>query len=370
MFFSAFIGFQGWNSWTPETSIFSGMSRSSTAAWLPGWLLASFLGGLISILVSRLELSSASRLRAAALSEAVLSEESCASETVVSSANKAIRNRIRTPLLYRDPRGETGALARPHQRQKKSGRPQWGDLVWQSPPGRRENLCLQRRRSCVRRRSLVLGCLRWVRSLASICHQADIHAAVLCATIAGFIGLDRPILAQPDQINLVGRNALLRRQVLNHSIGAALAQIVVVLRGAHRVGRALYGNDVSLGSGDTGGQLVDGLSGILRQIVLVESEMYSCLNHGAIVIEVDDGIGQNIHTLRRAVRRHLRLIGFASRSQSLLVYLCGTGLHALESSLGALIDVLDVFRILRGHVVEFVGLVDQRRRLLTHVILG
>src|ERR1700730_13114169 len=135
MFFSAFIGFQGWNSWTPETSIFSGMSRSSTAAWLPGWLLASFLGGLISILVSRLELSSASRLRAAALSE-----ESCARETVVSSANKAIRNRLRTPLLYRDPRGETGARARPHKRQKKSGRPQWGELVWQSTPGRRGNL--------------------------------------------------------------------------------------------------------------------------------------------------------------------------------------------------------------------------------------
>src|SRR5580704_11879929 len=126
MFFSAFIGFQGWNSWTPETSIFSGMSRSSTAAWLPGWLLASFLGGLISILVSRLELSSASRLRAAALSEAVLSEESCASETVVSSANKALRNRIRTLLLYRDPRAETGALARPHKRQEKIRPPTMG----------------------------------------------------------------------------------------------------------------------------------------------------------------------------------------------------------------------------------------------------
>src|SRR6202795_643601 len=313
MFFSAFIGFQGWNSWTPETSIFSGMSRSSPAAWLPGCLLASFLGGLISILLSPLELSSASRLRAAALSEAVLSEESCASETVVSSANKAIRNRIRTLLFYRDPRGETGALARPHKRQKKSGRPQWGDLVWQSPPGRRENLCLQRRRSCVRRRSLVLGCLRWVRSLASICHQADIHAAVLGATIAGFIGLDRLILAQPDQINLVGRNALLCSQVLNHSIGTALAQIVVVLRCAHRVGRAFYRDDVSLGSGNAGGQLVDRFSGVLRQIILVESEMHRRLYHWAIVIEVDDRVGQSVHPLRRAVRRHLRLIGFASR---------------------------------------------------------
>src|SRR6266446_2904338 len=101
MFFSAFIGFHGWNSWTPETSILSGMSRSSTAAVLPGWFLASFLGGLISILVSRLELSSASRLRAAALFEAVLSEESWADERVASSARNTIRNRIRTTSLYR-----------------------------------------------------------------------------------------------------------------------------------------------------------------------------------------------------------------------------------------------------------------------------
>src|SRR5258707_13278488 len=91
----------------------SGMSRSSTAAALLGWFLASFLGGLISILVSRLELSSASRLRAAALSDAVLSEvalleESCASEMAVSSPKKTTVNRVRTTLLYRDANGEAG----------------------------------------------------------------------------------------------------------------------------------------------------------------------------------------------------------------------------------------------------------------------
>src|ERR1700676_1396964 len=121
MFFSAFIGFHGWNSWTPETSIFSGMSRSSTAALLPGWLLASPLGGLISILVSWLELSSASRLRAAALSEEVLSEESCASKIVVSSAKKTIRNRMRTTLttlLYRE--AVARRAPRPHKSAKKN----------------------------------------------------------------------------------------------------------------------------------------------------------------------------------------------------------------------------------------------------------
>src|SRR5260221_9101791 len=102
----------------------SGMSRSSTAAALLGWFLASFLGGLISILVSRLELSSASRLRAAALSEAVLSEaglleESCASEMAVSSPKKTTVNRVPTTLLYRDANGEAGrAPPPPHPRHK------------------------------------------------------------------------------------------------------------------------------------------------------------------------------------------------------------------------------------------------------------
>src|SRR6266446_4224546 len=101
MSLSAFIGFQGWNSWTLEKSMFSGMSRSASVSLLAGWFLASSLGGLISILVSRLELSSASRLRAAALSEAVLSEESCANERVARSGRKRIRKRVRTLALYR-----------------------------------------------------------------------------------------------------------------------------------------------------------------------------------------------------------------------------------------------------------------------------
>src|ERR1700687_1126014 len=376
MSFSAFIGFQGWNSWTPEVSGLSVTSRSATASLLPGWVLASSLGGLISILVSRLELSSASRLRAAALSEAVLSEavlsdESCASETVVSSANKTIGNRIRTPLLYRDPSGETGALARPHKSpQKNQAAHRRGSLVWQSPPGRRGKLDLQGWRSCARRPSLVAGRLRWGRSGPSIGHQANIHAAILGATAGSFIGLDRLILTQPDLINLVGRNALLRSQVLNHSIGTALAQIVVVLWTAHRVGRAFNRDDVSLGSRNAGRQLVDRFPGVLRQIVPVESEMHRRLHYRTIVVEVDDSVGQSVDTLGGAIRRQLRLIGIASRGHSLLVHLCGLCLDSLDSSLGALIDVLNVFRILRGQIVEFVSFIDQRCSLLTHVILG
>src|SRR6266568_3653715 len=68
MSFSAFIGFQGWNSWTSEASGLSASSRSATADLLLGWFLASSLGGLMSMRVSRLELSWASRLRSEVLS--------------------------------------------------------------------------------------------------------------------------------------------------------------------------------------------------------------------------------------------------------------------------------------------------------------
>src|SRR5258708_40193328 len=116
----------------------SGMWRSSTAAALLGWFLASFLGGLRSILVSRLELSSASRLRAAALSEAVLSEaalleESCASEMAVTSPKKTTVNRVRTTLLYRDANGEAGAVPVHRQQRQKKIRPptRWDGLIQQ-----------------------------------------------------------------------------------------------------------------------------------------------------------------------------------------------------------------------------------------------
>src|SRR5260221_11094460 len=122
----------------------SGMSCSSVAAALFGWFLASFLGGLISILVSRLELSSASRLRAAAFSEAVLSEvglleESCASEMAVSSPKKTTVNRVRTTLLYRDANGKAGAVPVPLQQRQKSQRPhKMGRPEPHRPPGGEE----------------------------------------------------------------------------------------------------------------------------------------------------------------------------------------------------------------------------------------
>ena len=168
----------------------SGTSRSATAALLPGWFLASSLGGLISILVSWLELSSSglATLRAACPRQPCpkppyLANPAPAKEP---SAAPTRQSGIEYAHLYciASSGGETGALAPSAQARKKSGRPQWDGLVWQSPPGRRGKLMLSDGGVRARRRSRVAGRLRRSRSSPGIGHQADIHAAVLGATVA------------------------------------------------------------------------------------------------------------------------------------------------------------------------------------------
>src|SRR6266849_10431150 len=109
---------------------------------------------------------------------------------------------------------------------KKQAAHKWGSLVWRNPPGRRETL--QGRRRIVGR----CRCGRSVRRLRWCCaggvrHQVHIHPAILLPAFGSLVRLNRLILAEADQINLVGRDLLLRRQVLNDRVGAALAEVVV-----------------------------------------------------------------------------------------------------------------------------------------------
>src|SRR5262252_3778024 len=65
------------------------------------------------------------------------------------------------------------------------------------------------------------GTLRraWCFWTGNVRHQADIHAAVLGASISRVVLGCVFVLAQADQINLVGRNAL-GREILHHGISA------------------------------------------------------------------------------------------------------------------------------------------------------
>jgi hypothetical protein len=81
-------------------------------------------------------------------------------------------------------------------------------------------------------------------------HQAHIYAAIVGAARFRLVRLERLVLAQPDHVNLMCRNVVLRSQILNHGVRAALAQIVVVLGRAHGIRAAFERNDVSLGAGE------------------------------------------------------------------------------------------------------------------------
>ena len=70
------------------------------------------------------------------------------------------------------------------------------------------------------------------------------------------------------------------------------------------------------------------------------------------------------------VGQGLRLRGLLSGSLRLLVDFRGLGLHLLDAGLCACVYVLNVLGILRGQVVQLIGLVDQRRGFLANVVLA
>ena len=73
---------------------------------------------------------------------------------------------------------------------------------------------------------------------AHVRQQLNLHAAVLLAAFGGVVIGNGVVLANADQVEAMRGNVVLRCQVLHHSIGAALAQIVVVLGRSGRVGPA------------------------------------------------------------------------------------------------------------------------------------
>src|SRR5579862_5804370 len=110
-------------------------------------------------------------------------------------------------------------------------------LCWRSPPGRRESLLSGR-----------WGCLTRLRrgAAGSVGHQFHIHPAIHSTAVPRLVRVDWLILAQANLINLVGWDLVLRRQILNYGIGAALTEAIVVIRRTDGIRTALDGDDVAL----------------------------------------------------------------------------------------------------------------------------
>src|SRR5260370_2053835 len=156
---------------------------------------------------------------------------------------------------------------------KKAGRSGGGfeRPVWRSPPGRRQTFTLHRRRLALasRRRSgrLTVLALR-------VRHKANIHAAIVGTAGCSFIRLYRLVLAQSDDINLVRGHVVLRGQVLDHGIGAALAQIVVVIGRTDGVTSALQRDNLTLRARDAASELIECFFGLRGEVVFVETELH------------------------------------------------------------------------------------------------
>src|SRR5689334_1307693 len=167
---------------------------------------------------------------------------------------------------------------------------------------------LSRRRSCIRLR------LRGLRR-DRIGHQAHVNAAVFGASRSAAVRSDGLVFAEADVVDRVCRNAV-RREVLDHGCGAALAEIVVV------------------------------------------------------VIEVRDRVLKHASAIAGLAGYALCLVGELAGGKRLLVSLRRLGVNCADALLGALVDIADLIAGVTGKLVELIGLIDNRRGLLANILLG
>src|SRR5205085_3321167 len=112
-----------------------------------------------------------------------------------------------------------------------------------------------------------------------------------------------------NQVNLMRWNVVLRSQVLDHRVRTALAQAVVVVFTANRVGCAFHSDDVALGVLNVSRELIQGFLGLLGQIVFIEPEVDRSFSNRPIVIQVQNCSGKAVHALHGGIGGRLGRVG-------------------------------------------------------------
>ena len=102
----------------------------------------------------------------------------------------------------------------------------------------------------------------------------NIHPTILGSSRGAGVLRHRIVLAQSDQENLVRGHVVLLRQILNHGIGAALAELVVVVGRTGRIGVALNLHDVVL-------LALDLLRKIVQRLLVLAGELRPCQSRTA-----------------------------------------------------------------------------------------
>ncbi len=105
------------------------------------------------------------------------------------------------------------------------------------------------------------------------------------------------------------RHVVLRRQILHHCIGAAVAEFVVVLLGANRIRAAGNFQNVALRRAKLRGKAVKLFLVVLGQHSLVEAEVHSGIGDRMVVIETRYDRVKRIGAMHCIVGRGFRLAG-------------------------------------------------------------
>src|SRR5438045_5628548 len=121
--------------------------------------------------------------------------------------------------------------------------------------------------------------------LGGIGEQPDFYTAILFAAFRGIVGSHFLVLADADEIETAGRNVVFRRKVLHHRIGAALAEIVVVIGRADGVGSAGHFENEALRRAKLLAEVVELFLVILGQNGLIEAERDGDIPHRTVVIQ-------------------------------------------------------------------------------------
>ena len=205
---------------------------------------------------------------------------------------------------------------------------------------------------------------------ARVREQLNLHAAVLLAAVRRAVVCNGVVLADADQVEPVRGNVVLRGQILHHRIGAALAQVIVVLRRSGRVGSTRHFENVALGRAQLPSKAVELIFVVLGQHGLVEAEVHGRVRHRLVVVETLHNAVERIGAVHRIVRRSLCIACCLGRSLRVLGGVVGCGLGLLDAGLRTIVGVANRAAVRRRLIFQLSGVIHNRSGLGLHPILG
>ncbi len=216
------------------------------------------------------------------------------------------------------------------------------------------------------------GCGLALRVAAHVREQLNLNAPVFLAA-RGRVGRGYIlILADADQVEAVRRDAVFRGQVLHHRISAALAEVVVVLRGTNQSPcRRSLQECGALRRTKRSRKRVQLALVIGRQRCQVEAERHGNRGHLLVVVEALDYGIQRVGAVRATSEAAASAV--LAACEAVCASCCAVSRRALRvrnAHHGAIAHVFNLPIVVGGLLIQLIGVIDQRSCLRPHVVFG